>query len=89
MNLIITVDTSVAHLAAAMGKPAWILLPYNADWRWLLDRDDSPWYPSVTLFRQNSPGDWTKVIQDVRRSLLTFFRTYSERLAGAREGSGA
>jgi hypothetical protein len=69
MDLIITVDTSVAYLAAAMGRPVWILLPYNSDWRWLLDRDDSPWYPSVRLFRQNLIGDWAEVIREVGQYL--------------------
>ena len=71
MDLVITVDTSVAHLAGAMGKPVWILLPYNPDWRWLLDRDDSPWYPSARLFRQQQIGNWAGVIDQVRSELLT------------------
>jgi ADP-heptose:LPS heptosyltransferase len=65
MDLVITVDTSIAHLAGAMGKPVWILLPYNPDWRWLLDRDDSPWYPSARLFRQRQIGNWADVINQV------------------------
>jgi tetratricopeptide (TPR) repeat protein len=59
LDLVITVDTSIAHLAAAMGKEVWILLPFSADWRWFLQRDDSPWYPNVTLFRQKTLGDWS------------------------------
>ena len=58
MDLLITVDTSFAHLSAALGKPTWILLAAPSDWRWLLDRDDSPWYRSARLFRQLTPGDW-------------------------------
>ena len=69
MDLVITIDTSVAHLAGAMGKRVWILLPYNPDWRWLLDRNDSPWYPSARLFRQQQIGDWAGVIDQVMSQL--------------------
>ncbi len=65
MDLIITCDTSVAHLAGAMGLQTWILLPFAADWRWLRNRSDSPWYPTVKLFRQPKTGDWTSVIAEV------------------------
>jgi len=67
--LLITVDTAVAHLAGALGRPVWILLPYNPDWRWLTEREDSPWYPSVRLFRQSAIGDWDEVIRRVADSL--------------------
>jgi len=77
MDLVITVDTSVAHLAGALGKAVWALLLYNSDWRWLLDRDDSPWYPSIRLFRQTQNGHWHDVIQRVSGELMSenpFFR---------------
>ena len=72
LDLIITVDTAIAHLAGAMGKPTWILLPYAPDFRWLLDRDHSPWYSSVRLFRQLEPGDWESVFESVTYELKSF-----------------
>jgi tetratricopeptide (TPR) repeat protein len=71
LDLVITVDTSVAHLAAALGRPTWILLPYVPDYRWLLDRDDSPWYPTVRLFRQTETRDYASVLDRVRTALQT------------------
>jgi tetratricopeptide (TPR) repeat protein len=73
LDLIISVDTSVAHLAGALGKPVWILLPFSPDFRWLLNRDDSPWYPTARLFRQPSIGDWDSVLHDVQRALEAQF----------------
>ncbi len=61
LDLVITVDTSVAHLAGALGKPVWVLLPWVTDWRWLLDREDNPWYPTMRLFRQKKGEDWADV----------------------------
>jgi tetratricopeptide (TPR) repeat protein len=69
LDLVITVDTSVAHLAGALGRPTWILLPYVPDWRWLLGREDSPWYPTVRLFRQDSTRDYGSVVDRVRNEL--------------------
>ena len=69
MDVVISVDTSVAHLAAALGKPTWVLLPFSPDWRWLLDRKDSPWYPSAKLYRQERIGDWNGVLSRVREGL--------------------
>ncbi len=70
LDLVLTVDTSIAHLAGSLGKPTWLLLPFAADWRWLQTREDSPWYPSLRLFRQTSPGDWKGVTDRVEEALL-------------------
>jgi Tfp pilus assembly protein PilF len=69
LDLVITVDTSVAHLAGALGKPVWIMLPHIPDWRWLLDRSDSPWYPTAKLYRQPRAGDWHSVIKRITEDL--------------------
>jgi tetratricopeptide (TPR) repeat protein len=69
LDLVIAVDTSTAHLAGALGKPVWILNRYDTCWRWLLDRTDSPWYPSARLYRQERPGDWEGVVRRVRHDL--------------------
>ncbi len=69
LDLVISVDTAVAHLAGALGKPVWTLLPYVPEWRWLLERSDTPWYPTMRLFRQQSPGDWKNVFRQVRYEL--------------------
>jgi hypothetical protein len=69
MDLVISIDTSVAHLAGALGVPVWVLLSWVPGWTWLLDRDDSPWYPSMRLFRQAARGDWNGVLERVKREL--------------------
>ncbi|MBU1376212.1 MAG: tetratricopeptide repeat-containing glycosyltransferase family protein [Alphaproteobacteria bacterium] len=71
IDLMISVDSSPAHLAGALGRPVWTLLPFSPDWRWLLDREDSPWYPSMRLFRQPARGDWTTPIDRVADALRT------------------
>jgi tetratricopeptide (TPR) repeat protein len=71
LDLVITVDTSIAHLSGALGRPTWILLPYMPDYRWLLDRDDSPWYPTVRLFRQSETREYESGLDSVRTELLT------------------
>ena len=69
LDLVITVDTAMAHLVGALARPVWTLLPFAPDWRWLLGRDDSPWYPTMRLFRQARPGDWHDVFDRVDRAL--------------------
>ena len=70
LDLVVTVDTSVAHLAGGLGRPVWVLLPYAPDWRWQLERNDSPWYPTARLFRQTALGDWTAPLEHVARQLV-------------------
>lgn len=78
LDLVISVDTSVAHLAAAMGKPTWLMLTFSADWRWLKERDDSPWYPTVRLFRQPDISDWDGLVKTVSGALDAWLLTVSE-----------
>jgi len=68
-DLIITIDNTTAHLAGALGKPTWTLLPYIPDWRWLLKRPDTPWYPNMTLIRQNTPKNWDALIETITKKL--------------------
>ena len=82
MDLVVTVDTSVAHLAGATGVPVWLLLPTGPDWRWLAGREDSPWYPTMRIFRQHAPGDWTAVVARVAAAL-------TERAAASRSAPAA
>jgi ADP-heptose:LPS heptosyltransferase len=71
LDLVITSDTSIAHLAGALGAKVWVALAYAADWRWLLKREDCPWYPtSMRLFRQSRPGDWPEVFSRIAKALV-------------------
>jgi ADP-heptose:LPS heptosyltransferase len=72
LDLVISVDTSVAHLAGGLGKPVWVLNRFDQCWRWLTGRTDSPWYPSARLFRQREIGDWEGVIEEVRCALCDY-----------------
>ena len=74
LDLVITVDTSIAHLAGAMGKRAWLLLSDNADWRWFIDTESSPWYPTIKIFRQEEAGDWSRALKRVELELIAQFR---------------
>ena len=69
MDMVLSIDTSLAHLAGALGKPVWIMLPFSADWRWLVGRTDTPWYPTARLFRQKRPDDWEGVVAEVAQAL--------------------
>ena len=69
LDLVISIDTAVAHLAGAMGRPVYLMLPFAPDWRWLLGRTDSPWYPTMRIFRQQHPGEWSEVIVRLQSAL--------------------
>jgi len=69
LDLVISVDTAAAHLAGALARPVWTLLPLGSDWRWLLGRDDSPWYPTMRLFRQAKAGDWADPVRQAAKAL--------------------
>ena len=69
MDLVVSVDTMIAHLAGALGKPVWLLLPFCADWRWMMHRNDSPWYPTMRIFRQPSAGDWNSVSSSLHEAM--------------------
>jgi hypothetical protein len=77
LDLVVTTDTSIAHLAGAMAKPVWILLPHLADWRWMQQIETTPWYPTARLLRQSSPGDWAGVIARVKQELSTLSKVRS------------
>lgn len=82
LDMVISVDTAVVHLAASMGKPVWTLLAHTPDWRWMSQRNDSPWYPSVTLFRQPQPGEWQSVIKEVAAALRNRLLSQEDEAAG-------
>jgi len=74
MDLVISIDTAAAHLAGAMGKPTWVMLAHHADWRWLVGRMDSPWYPTMRLFKQEQAAAWEEVVERVGGELITCYR---------------
>ena len=74
LDLVLCVDTAVAHLAGALNRPTWLLLPYNADFRWLRERNDSPWYPSMRLFRQTVRNDWLSVLEELNAAFNELFQ---------------
>jgi hypothetical protein len=77
LDLVISVDTMTAHLAGALARPTWTLLPYDCDWRWMRDREDSPWYPTMRLFRQQEEGNWSQVIEEVANQLTELVSSQS------------
>ena len=81
LDLVISVDTAVAHLAGALSKPTWLLLPQNADFRWLRQRPDSPWYPSMRIFRQHAHGDWQSVADQLDEAMDSMFLLETKSLA--------
>jgi hypothetical protein len=76
MDLVVSVDTSIAHLAGALGKPVWILIPFAPDYRWMMGRTDSPWYPTARLFRQHRHAEWDPVLDSVSHALRTLAASF-------------
>ena len=89
LDLIISVDTAAAHLAGALGRPVWTLLPFVPDWRWGLEREDTPWYPTMRLFRQRTAGDWASVLRRVADALTAYAAGVSPAAAGQTAPGGA
>jgi tetratricopeptide (TPR) repeat protein len=87
LDLVITVDTMAAHLAGALGVPVWLMLPHAPDWRWMLDRADTPWYPAMRLFRQRSPRNWEQVMDDVLAALRLYIAQRTQEANGGRYSS--
>jgi ADP-heptose:LPS heptosyltransferase len=81
LDLVITTDTCIAHLAGAMAKPVWILLPHLSDWRWMQNIETTPWYPTARLLRQSEPGDWAGILERVTEDLAEF-KSESSRPSG-------
>ncbi|MSM40288.1 MAG: tetratricopeptide repeat protein [Geobacter sp.] len=86
LDLVVTIDSAMAHLAGALGKPVWVMLPFVPDWRWLLDREDSPWYPTMRLFRQQMPADWHGVVSRVSRYLAQWAEALQRERSAPRSG---
>src|SRR5262249_38603289 len=89
LDLVVTSDTAAAHLAGALGVPVWVALPFIPDWRWLLDREDSPWYPSMRLFRQTERGNWAEVFERIARALQEKVAAHEPVKKGAEKGSAS
>ena len=87
LDLVIAVDTAVAHLVGALGRPVWVPLPFSPGWRWLLERDDSPWYPSARLFRQPKPGDWESVVLELKHQLQSWSEQRSSIVSNEPDGA--
>jgi ADP-heptose:LPS heptosyltransferase len=77
LDLVVSVESAVAHLAGALGVPVWVLVPLSSDWRWMLERTDSPWYPSMRLFRQKGFGQWDQVFAQIKEELIKLLRIRS------------
>ena len=85
MDLVISADTSIAHLAGALGRPVWVALKFVPDWRWMLDRTDSPWYPTMRLFRQRTRDDWRAPFSDIESAVREMVRQRSLRIASCND----